>query len=81
MLKQAKKVRVCIDPRDRKYVWSFGDITLAVKNNSSMSFYKKLLEVTTSQFDKSFYWAKVKTAAYMHQKSIQYVKNEKKYMD
>ena len=77
MLKKPKKLRIRIDPVDRKYVRTFVDITLSVKNNNSMSFYKKLWEVTTGQFDKSLYWAEAIAAKYMHQKRIQYTKNEK----
>ena len=77
MLKEAKKLHIRIDPRDRKYVRTFGDISLAVKNNNSMSFYKKLWEVTTGQFDKSLYWAEAIAAKYMREEQIQYIKNEK----
>lgn len=77
MLKKAKKIGIRIHPRERKYVRSFADISLAVKNNNSMSFYKKLWEVTTGQFDKSLYWSESIAAEYMKEENIRYARNEK----
>ena len=77
MLKIAKNIGIRTHPRERKYVTSFADISLAVKNNNSMSFYKKLWEVTTGQFDKSLYWAESIAAEYMKEENIRYARNEK----